>query len=176
MKSNTKEGPGFAALMKKDDEAETKVKVGTNKINNPDPELSAKMGYDVEGNEDEYWADAEKDILAQRAKAKEPGPVEDIPEPKLSGSKSNYIKCPNCGRVSHKTTTKYRKVLDARPDMPELLPKLAALGWNGPPPDKSAGYGSIVCPSCDCLLAPSGKFTVVQLTKKGLRDAVSSYL
>jgi len=74
-----------------------------------------------------------------------------------------HVKCPNCGGIYHRITKSYRARRSANPGMLELLPKYAAYGWTPPPPDPSAGYGCLECPSCGAALAPSGKLKTVRV-------------
>lgn len=70
------------------------------------------------------------------------------------------VVCPACGRSFHETTKNFDPDKNANPRMLDLKEPYLSRGWDPPPPDPSAGYGSLECPGCGALLAPSGKLTI----------------
>lgn len=85
--------------------------------------------------------------------------------------KQRVVKCPNCTGIFHEVTNKYRAAQPANSGMLRLLPRFAALGWDEPPPDPSAGFGILECPGCGNALAPNGKLDVKLLTETELENA-----
>ena len=70
------------------------------------------------------------------------------------------VYCPNCGGNFHVTTEQFRPRGHAHPGMIRLIEPYLSWGWSPPPPDPSAGYGSLECPDCGAAMAPDGKLMV----------------
>lgn len=68
------------------------------------------------------------------------------------------IICPLCGACHYETTDQYDPDKHAHPGMLRLKEPYVSYGWEPPPPDPSAGSGSIECRDCGGLIAPEGKF------------------
>lgn len=75
--------------------------------------------------------------------------------------KPKKIKCPVCGTVQYETTAKYDPDKPANPGMLTMIEPYRGWGWEGPPMDNAAGFGSIECGECGSLLAPEGRFKIV---------------
>ncbi|MEA1928613.1 MAG: hypothetical protein U9N73_10435 [Candidatus Auribacterota bacterium] len=67
--------------------------------------------------------------------------------------------CPSCRGVFHQTTKDFNAQSDVTPNMLVLKEPYLSNGWDSPPPDPTAGYGSLECPGCGAMLAPNGKLT-----------------
>lgn len=80
---------------------------------------------------------------------------------KTAPVKPKKIKCPVCGLAQFETTPSFDPGKPANPGMITMLEPYKGWGWQAPPMDISAGFGSIECGSCGSLLAPEGKFTIV---------------
>ena len=68
------------------------------------------------------------------------------------------IICPQCGSCHFETTDQYDPEKHVHSGMLRLKEPYASYGWMPPPPDPSAGSGSLECAECGALIAPEGKF------------------
>ena len=68
------------------------------------------------------------------------------------------IICPLCGACHFETTEDFDPDKHVHPGMLRLKEPYLSYGWEQPPPDPSAGSGSLECRECGGLLAPEGLF------------------
>jgi hypothetical protein len=71
------------------------------------------------------------------------------------------VQCPSCGGVFFETTDKFDITRVVSPNMIRLIDIYADWGWVEVIPDNSAGFGALMCPECDSLIAPEGKLTLM---------------
>ena len=71
------------------------------------------------------------------------------------------VKCPCCGGVFFETTDKYNANQSLNPTMIRLLPIYQSYGWAEVVHDASCGYGDMICPECESMLAPEGKLRLI---------------
>ena len=76
---------------------------------------------------------------------------------KIAGLK---VICPGCGLRQFETTSQYNPKKHAHPGMLRQVEPYATWGWDGVPPDPTAGYGCLECGECGSALAPTGFLTV----------------
>ena len=77
--------------------------------------------------------------------------------PKAINSGKDII-CPLCGACHFETTEDFDIDKHVHPGMLRLKEPYLSYCWEPPPPDPSAGSGSLECRECGGLLAPEGRF------------------
>lgn len=80
---------------------------------------------------------------------------------KKSEFKPELIQCPCCGGVFFETTSEFEPDATVTHSMIQMLKKYRDYGWQEVISDDAAGYGSIICPECESMLAPNGKIRLV---------------
>lgn len=74
------------------------------------------------------------------------------------------VQCPSCETRQFEVTKAYDPKKMAHPGMVQMIEPYLSWGWEGPPPDPSAGYGVMECGQCGSALAPHGFLKVVEET------------
>lgn len=74
---------------------------------------------------------------------------------------SYKVSCPCCGGVFFETTDKFDASKTANPTMIRLCSPYSDYGWTEPIPDESAGFGSLICPECESMLAIDGRLKLL---------------
>ena len=75
------------------------------------------------------------------------------------------VQCPSCKKICHETTSAYDPDVIANGSMVSLIDPWKAWGWGTFGNEcKASGVlaSEMFCPSCDGVLAPGGRLTVVE--------------